>query len=233
MFASQLDVWIPSGEREYRSAMSSRTGEDVFEVRQWRRRAARALVLLAACGAVVAGGERAATTLGGGTALAAGAHEPEASPWTRYLAPPGTCADDASPEAEPRRQAAAMRCLLAWARSERGLPPLAWDARLQLSAEAKAAAVVRCAEFSHTPCDRPVAETFASSGWVHDAGENLAWGAGEGRAARVLVERWLRSPGHRANLLGDGWRAQGLALVRVERFLGTGPATVWVHHLGA
>jgi uncharacterized protein YkwD len=187
----------------------------------------------AVLGVLVAGGVRATTTLGGGLALAATAPEPAASQWTRHLAPPGTCPHDDSPTAGPREQMAAMRCLLDQARRERGLPPLVWDARLQRSAAVKAEAVVRCAEFSHTPCGRPVAETLAASGWDRGGGENLAWAAGEGRSVRVLVDGWLRSPRHRANLLGPGWRAQGLALVRVERFLHAGPAVVWVHHLGA
>jgi uncharacterized protein YkwD len=47
------------------------------------------------------------------------------------------------------------------------------------------------------------------------AGENLAWGAPD-ITARQTVGRWLRSPGHRANLLAPGWRHVGIGAVHVR-----------------
>jgi uncharacterized protein YkwD len=48
------------------------------------------------------------------------------------------------------------------------------------------------------------------------AGENLAWGA-PGLSPRRTVRRWLRSPGHRANLLDPRWRHLGVSAVHVHR----------------
>lgn len=60
---------------------------------------------------------------------------------------------------------------------------------------------------------------------MRTAGENLAWGSGPyGRAAEV-VQEWLASPEHRANLLAAGYSRIGIGLAR-GTFLGTGGATV-------
>jgi uncharacterized protein YkwD len=44
---------------------------------------------------------------------------------------------------------------------------------------------------------------------------NLVWGA-PGLSARKTA-KWLASPSHRANLLGQGWRHLGVAAVHVRR----------------
>lgn len=126
-----------------------------------------------------------------------------------------------------------MRCLLDWGRSQRGLPPLPMDQALVASSTLKAEAIVRCSDFSHTPCGTDFYETFAAAGWHGAAGENIAWGASLAASPRALVDGWLHSDGHRKNLFSPDWRAQGLAFLRVETFLGEGPATVWVHQFGA
>ncbi|HSK15647.1 MAG TPA: CAP domain-containing protein [Gaiellaceae bacterium] len=55
---------------------------------------------------------------------------------------------------------------------------------------------------------------------VWGAGENVAWGA-PGLSARQTVRSWMRSPGHRANLLNRSWRRIGVAAVHVEGPVGT------------
>lgn len=153
--------------------------------------------------------------------------------WARYLAPEGTCRGDEDPEGGQQEQLSAMRCLLDWARHERGLSSLPLNAQLNQSASLKAAAIVRCDDFSHTPCGSDFKATFASAGWQGGAGENIAWGASLARTPRILVDGWLHSDGHRTNLFRPGWRVQGLALLPADRFRGKGPAAVWVHQFGA
>jgi len=46
------------------------------------------------------------------------------------------------------------------------------------------------------------------------AGENLAWAAPDATPAQV-VNWWMNSPGHRANLLG-AWNRVGVAVIRVS-----------------
>lgn len=56
-------------------------------------------------------------------------------------------------------------------------------------------------------------------------GENLAWGKGERGTVAGIVASWLRSPGHRANLLRPGWTRIGIG-ARVGAFQGHSGATV-------
>jgi uncharacterized protein YkwD len=46
------------------------------------------------------------------------------------------------------------------------------------------------------------------------AGENLAWAAPDATPAQV-VNWWMNSPGHRANILG-AWNRVGVAIIRVS-----------------
>jgi uncharacterized protein YkwD len=57
---------------------------------------------------------------------------------------------------------------------------------------------------------------FGVRGFV---GENLAWGVGSAGSPNGVVQRWLASPSHRANLLRPGFRRVGLGL-RVGNFAG-------------
>jgi uncharacterized protein YkwD len=57
------------------------------------------------------------------------------------------------------------------------------------------------------------------------AGENLAWGSGPYGQAQEIVQEWLASPEHRANLLRPGFSRIGIGIVR-GTFLGNAGATV-------
>ena len=156
----------------------------------------------------------------------------EGTEWARYVAPEGTCRGDTDASAPVAEQLTAMRCLLDWARRERGVPGLKMELALVRSAQLKAAAIVRCGDFSHTPCREPFAKTFEIVGWRGSSGENIAWGASLAASPRVLADGWLHSQGHRTNLFRPDWISQGLAVTRVETFLEQGPASVWVHQFG-
>jgi uncharacterized protein YkwD len=56
-------------------------------------------------------------------------------------------------------------------------------------------------------------------------GENLAWGSAGAADPRSIVQAWMRSPGHRENLLRPGFRRIGLGAV-VGEFDGWTGATV-------
>jgi uncharacterized protein YkwD len=56
-------------------------------------------------------------------------------------------------------------------------------------------------------------------------GENLAWGTGEYGTPRGIVNAWLASPAHRANLLRPGFRRIGLGELQT-RFQGAAGARV-------
>lgn len=93
------------------------------------------------------------------------------------------------------------------ARAEEGLSPLVLDGELNGAAQVRAS---ECLEsFSHT---RPggsayktaIEEAGISSDWT---GENLATGQ---TAPRQVVESWLKSEGHRANILNEHYTRLGL-----------------------
>jgi uncharacterized protein YkwD len=88
-------------------------------------------------------------------------------------------------------------------RASHGLAPLAAERRLTSAAEAYAGYMASANFFSHTGADGSVMrdrnEAHGYVGWLF-MGENLA--AGQSTPDRV-VQAWMTSPGHRANVLSD------------------------------
>src|SRR5438094_253769 len=100
-------------------------------------------------------------------------------------------------------------------RAQHGLPQLHRVRALDASALLKAEAIRSCGQFSHTPCGMPATRTFQRTGYFHGnvrVGENLYFGTGSLGTATSALASWLRSPPHRANLLGR-WRDAGVGIV--------------------
>ncbi|MDR2703971.1 MAG: CAP domain-containing protein, partial [Cellulomonadaceae bacterium] len=57
------------------------------------------------------------------------------------------------------------------------------------------------------PTDRALA-----AGWDRGVGENIAWSSYRSDVAAVLVDAWMNSPGHRANILGTQYQFSGLGI---------------------
>jgi uncharacterized protein YkwD len=145
---------------------------------------------------------------------------------TEALPPPAAVAS-ADPDApwsadvDPAAYAQGLLVGTNEARAAEGLATLAWSDCAAGQAVARAQALVGRAELEHAPLD-PVLDSCASS----RAAENLSRGAG---TARRVVQLWLGSPGHRANLLatdldriGIGCARDGDVLVCSQVFLGHG-----------
>ena len=62
-------------------------------------------------------------------------------------------------------------------------------------------------------------------------GENIAYGQAQMGTPRAILNSWLNSPGHRANLLRREFRLQGFA-VRNATLPGVGTVRLWVHTFG-
>lgn len=108
------------------------------------------------------------------------------------------------------------------ARASYGLQPLHADTTLARAARSHSLSMLRGDYFAHGDFrDRML--SFHVRGPV--VGENLAWGSGPYGQARTIVEEWLRSPEHRANLLRPGFRRIGIGTTR-GTFLGNGGATI-------
>ena len=84
-------------------------------------------------------------------------------------------------------------------------------APLTLSAELQSAAAIRAEEitqkFSHTRPDGTNFQTILPNSRYYIAGENIA--AGNSTAAKV-VQQWMNSPGHRANILRSEYTELGV-----------------------
>ncbi|WP_028807745.1 CAP domain-containing protein [Streptomyces canus] len=112
-------------------------------------------------------------------------------------------------------------------RARAGLPPLAVDPLLAHAAQAYSTDMAVRAFYSHTspegtqPWDRAAAAGSAR----RSIGENIACGQ---RSAAEVVEGWMNSPGHRANILKPDFTHIGIG------FAGGGPAgTYWTQLFGA
>jgi len=60
------------------------------------------------------------------------------------------------------------------------------------------------------PAERILAAGYAGG---RVTGENLAWGQGERASPAFIVDGWMHSPGHRANILRPGFDEIGIGIV--------------------
>ena len=151
----------------------------------------------------------AALALSGANAASASA---ESSP-----ACPG---EDLQPTAQNLAAAGdATLCLVNHERSRRGLASLTPVGSLTTVADAYARRMARDNFFDHTA---PNGSTFIArirsttylTGGVRSwsVGENLAWGTGDLATPQAIVASWMKSAGHRHNILTPAFRELGLGI---------------------
>jgi uncharacterized protein YkwD len=158
---------------------------------------------------------------------------PPDDPWHDYLAPEKACPGGESRAAALETQQRTAICLINWARVRGGLKPLAEQPLLARAALLKAAAISRCQDFSHGACGEDPHGVVDRVGFQGGWGENLYAGGPDGLgSARVAVDRWLNSPGHRQNMLSADWTVQGVALLPVSSFKDQRDVVIWVSHFG-
>lgn len=137
-------------------------------------------------------------------------------------------------DAAPAAQEQAMLCLTNYARAQVGEAALEEAPQLEESAADKGADVLACDSFSHTACGREFTYWMRASGYLSvacwRAGENLAWGANEYGSVSSIFRAWLRSPTHRANVLGD-YSQVGINL-QIGALNGRNNVHVWTSHFG-
>ena len=107
--------------------------------------------------------------------------------------------------------------ILAWTNAERkkaGLPLLTANSKLSAAALAKAKDMFQNQYFAHeSPGGKGVGDLVAEENYEFiSVGENLALGGFENDKA--LVDAWMNSPGHSANILGQSWLEIGVAVGR-------------------
>jgi uncharacterized protein YkwD len=128
-------------------------------------------------------------------------------------------ASNATPASATKREIVrATLCALNRERAHHGLRRLSLDKRLSRAARRHARDMARRNYFSHdtlgggTFVDRIRAEGYlkGARSWV--VGENLAWGSRGFSRPRVIMRMWMKSPGHRANILNRSFRQIGIGV---------------------
>jgi uncharacterized protein YkwD len=143
-----------------------------------------------------------------------------------------SCSTKAALNAPSAVQERAMLCLVNRARRDRGLRELSVADALIRAADRKSADILRCDSFSHEACGREFTywiERFGYGGC--GSAENIAWGNGSFGGVRAIFRAWMRSPGHRENILGP-YEQVGIGL-RIGSLEGSAGAHVWTQDFGA
>jgi uncharacterized protein YkwD len=113
---------------------------------------------------------------------------------------------------------AAILCLHNQIRATAGLPALKDNAKLRKAALGQSNDMVVNGYFDHTSLD---GDTFVdriisagytkrNDGWT--LGENLAWGTGDLSTAQGVMDAWMNSAGHKANILKKAYREVGIGI---------------------
>lgn len=104
----------------------------------------------------------------------------------------------------------AVLCLVNRERHARGLKKLDRDRKLQRAAQRHNETMQNKACFSHEcPGEASLTRRLQKVGWLGGGlsawayGENIAWGSGRYGTPRNIVQQWMNSSGHRANILSS------------------------------
>ncbi len=99
-------------------------------------------------------------------------------------------------------------------RAKEGLAPLAYQPRLYAMAEAKALDMIQKQYFAHSaPDGTGIGDLAERFGYVYlNVGENLA--LGDFASSSHVMNGWMNSPGHRANILKSDYTEIGVAVMR-------------------
>ncbi|MFE7903163.1 CAP domain-containing protein [Streptomyces sp. NPDC057424] len=118
--------------------------------------------------------------------------------WARPFTPDGLAGTEAAVIGLTNRE-----------RARAGLPPLSADPLLTTAAQAHSADMVARAFYAHTAPDgsQPWDRAAAAGSTRRSVGENIACGQ---RSPADVVEGWMNSPGHRANILKPGFTHIGI-----------------------
>jgi len=113
---------------------------------------------------------------------------------------------------------AAILCLHNQIRAQNNLPLLKDNLKLRKASSGHSSDMVDEGYFDHTS---PAGETFVdrilgsgyakkTDGWT--LGENLAWGTGDLSTANGVMNAWMNSAGHKANILKRSYKEIGIGI---------------------
>src|SRR4051812_48301795 len=134
---------------------------------------------------------------------------------------------------------AAILCLVNGERSDAGLPALASNDLLAKAATGMCGRMVAEHFFAHeTPDGKNVVDRVEPTGYIPNSGdwvvgENLAWGSGALSTPQAIVNGWMNSPGHKANILATDYKDVGLAAALGSPSPSQSGGTTYVNDFGA
>ncbi len=115
---------------------------------------------------------------------------------------------------------AAVQCLVNNEREAHGESALRANAKLQRAAQGHSEEMASEDYFSHyapdgsTPLERMRASGYIYSSQIgYEVGENIAWGTLWLTTPEAIVNAWMASPEHRANILDGRYRDSGIGVV--------------------
>ncbi|MBI4898610.1 MAG: hypothetical protein HY827_09645 [Actinobacteria bacterium] len=137
----------------------------------------------------------------------------------------------------------ATRCLVNTERRRHGLRRMRFNRNLHESSAWQASDMVSYAYFDHQRAGGPSLAAritrFGSGGTGgYMLGENIAWSTAGAASPREMVQMWMDSPGHRANILRRKFREQAVAAVMIDGdavggdYDGAGPLVIYVNQFG-
>lgn len=124
--------------------------------------------------------------------------------------PPPVPPTPPQPPKPPGDYAAELLALHNLERSKKGVMPLAMNNKLNLAAQGHAQWMADNRKMSHDQNGQPFTSRLKAAGYNYQtAGENIAMGQ---PTPTAVVQAWMNSPGHRANILRAEFRDVGFGL---------------------
>lgn len=109
----------------------------------------------------------------------------------------------------------ATLCLVNRERTSRGIRKLRRNRRLDLASRRHARSMAARNFFEHGNfVGRIRSANYLRGVRGYRLGENIAWGSGSMGTPAEIVDAWMHSPGHRANILQRGFREIGIGIAR-------------------
>ena len=161
-------------------------------------------------------------------------------PSTAAAGPTACAAAHSSPaEVSAAQLENTVLCLVNRERTARGLSSLRSNRRLERAARGHSRDMVERRFFSHDApggaslLDRVRRRGYNSRGGM-TVGENIAWGSGSYATPAGIVDSWMKSPGHRANILHRSFREIGVGVaLGAPRPVTGAPAATYTTDFGA
>lgn len=130
------------------------------------------------------------------------------------------CRDSSTPayRLSEREAQRTTLCLVNKERNQRGMGDLRTHRRTQRAAEEHNRVMIQKRCFSHQCSgERDLLGRLEQSGYLPcdcswAIAENIAWGSGSTGSPRSIVDAWMNSPPHRANILNRGFEHAGVAV---------------------